>query len=72
MVKRLPQHGQRVGKKITDLLSDLDRAEEELKSQGYNDESNRVKAIKAIRITFDTDAIKGHITLLKDFPKVED
>ena len=70
MVKRLPAHGQRVEKKITDLLLDLNRAEEELVIKGFKPESNQRIAIKAIRGVFDTPEISTHIKILKDFVAV--
>lgn len=68
MVSRMPQHAQRVEKKISDLLLDLDRSEEELKTKGYKPASDELKALEKIRATFNTEEIKEGINLLRKFP----
>ena len=68
--KRMPEHGKRVGKKISDLLLDIDRAEEQLKSKGFTAESGQIKALEAIKKCFDTPNIKATLELLKNFPSV--
>lgn len=68
MVKRLPQQGQRVEKKIIDLLLDLTRAEAELKAAGFKPKaSKQLQTITAVRKVFDNPTIKDSIIRLKNF-----
>ena len=67
MVKRLPQHGQRVEKKVSDLLLDLNRAETDLRADGFSDESAQIKAIADIRNYFGTARMQGYIKKLLTF-----
>ena len=68
--KRLVEHGQRIGKKVSDALLDIERAQEQLKSQGFTAESEQVKALEAIKKSFDTATISATLKLLKNFPSV--
>ena len=66
MIKRLPQHGQRIEKKVTDFIADVERADAELAEMGVKFEPQR-EVLKNIKESFETVEMKANIQILKSF-----
>ena len=70
-LERLPIHGARIEKKVSDTLLDLERAKEILLLDGFTAESNQIKEIERITKALMSVSLTKTIKQLKIFAKIK-